>query len=99
MAVIVIASLKIKDGQRPRFDEFERQALAIMQQHGGELLRALKPVALLPPGELPDEVHVLCFPSQEALDLYREDPNLKALAPLRAEAIAATHLLVGHTLA
>ena len=92
--LIVIAYLTIRQGKRPQFDEFERQALLIVRKHGGELLHALKPIAALPPADLPDEVHILRFPSQKALDDYRADPELRLLAGLRAEAISATHLLI-----
>ena len=95
MELIVIAHLKVRAGKRDLFDDFERRALVLIQKHGGELLHTIHPVAALPPAELPDEVHVLRFPSQQALDAYRSDPELVALAPMRAEAIASTNLLIG----
>ena len=98
MELIVIAFLKVKPGKRELFDDFERQALALIQKHGGALLQAIQPTATLPPTDLPDEVHVLKFPSQQALDSYRADPELLKLAPLRAEAIGSTQILIGTSL-
>lgn len=95
LSLIVIAYLKVRPGKRVQFEEFERQAFRLIEKHGGELLHALHPIASLPAGELPDEVHILRFPSQDALDEYRADPALLALADLRAEAIAGTNLLIG----
>jgi uncharacterized protein (DUF1330 family) len=99
MELIVIASLKVKPGRRDLFDDFERQALTIAAQHGGDLLHAIRPTGNLPAGELPDEVHILRFPDERAFEAYRADPALIALAPLRAEAILSTSVLTGHTLA
>ncbi len=96
---MVIASLTVRAGKHAAFEEFERHALAIMKRHGGELLHVVEPVGMLPPGNLPDAVHILRFASQQSLEDYRTDPALVALAPLRAEAISATHLLIGNTLA
>jgi len=95
MALIVIANLKIRAGKRTQFEDFERQALEIIRRHGGELLHTVHPIATLPPTDLPDEVHILRFPHQSALDAYRTDPDLLSLAGLRSEAIASTGILIG----
>ncbi|MBY0503221.1 MAG: DUF1330 domain-containing protein [Bryobacteraceae bacterium] len=99
MKLIVIAQLHVRAGKRRQFDEFERQALAIVARHGGELLHALQPILVVPADGLPDEVHILSFPSEAAFAAYRADPELLALASLRAEAIAATQILMGKALA
>ncbi len=99
MELIVIAHLKVRAGKRQQFEAFERQALALIERHGGKLLQAMRPVGAVPPAELPDEVHVLRFPGEEALAAYRADPGLAALAGLRAEAIESTQLLIGSPLA
>ena len=98
-ALIVIAYLTVRAGKRLEFEEFERQALSLVRQHGGELLHALEPIATSPSTHLPDEVHILRFPSQRALDDYRADPALLGLAELRKEAIADTKLLIATPLA
>jgi uncharacterized protein (DUF1330 family) len=41
------------------------------------------------------EVHVVTFPSAEALAAYRADPALAALSPLRAESVVRTEIMVG----
>ncbi len=74
-ALIVIAHLTIR-----AFEEFERQAVRLIEKHGGALPYALKPVAALPPTGTPDEVHILRFPSQKAFDDYRAAVIAKALA-------------------
>ena len=98
-ALIVIAYLTVRAGKRLEFEEFERQALSLVRQHGGELLHALEPIATSPSTDPPDEVHILRFPSQRALHDYRADPALLSLAALRTEAIADTKLLIATPLA
>lgn len=75
-ALIVIAYLTVRAGKRLEFEEFERQALSLVRQHGGELLHALEPIATSPSTDPPDEVHILRFPSQRALHDYRADTKL-----------------------
>jgi hypothetical protein len=41
------------------------------------------------------EVHFLRFPSRQAFHRYRADPELAAMAELRASCIARTEILTG----
>ena len=81
-ALIVIAYLTVRAGKHLEFEEFERQALSLVRQHGGELLHALEPIATSPSTDPPDEVHILRFPSQRALHDYRADTKLLIATPL-----------------
>lgn len=88
----VIALLEI--AERNAFTDFETQALAIARQHGGSLIAAFAPEPNGDPESQVDEVHVLQFPARSAYDAYRSDPALQALAPLRAQGIRRTQVLV-----
>jgi uncharacterized protein (DUF1330 family) len=88
MNVVVVAILTI--GERAAFDAFEARAAAVMARHGAAIERAIGV-----PGAPAREIHVVRFPDEAAWAAYRADPELAALAPLRARGIAATEVLVG----
>jgi uncharacterized protein (DUF1330 family) len=92
----IVASLWIVEGRAAAFESFERKAARIMRRHGGRLEHAIRPErAGSPDADLPFEVHVLRFPDRASFDAYRSDPDLLALAPERAAAIARTSVLMG----
>lgn len=77
-------------------EEFERQAVAIMNRHGGQLLSAFE--ACRNEDGSGKEVHVLAFPSDEAFASYRADGDLVDLKDLRDRAISHTEVLVSERL-
>lgn len=90
--LVVVAALHVRHGAEDAFARFERQALAILREHGGRLERAVRPA---PEAGAPYEIHVLAFPSQSAFDAYRQDPRLAALASLRDSALEKTVVRTG----
>ena len=72
---------------------FERQAIPILREHGGTLVRAFEPEAA-GTGDTPHEIHLLEFPSSEAFAAYRSDPRLAALSELRERGISRTVVYV-----
>jgi uncharacterized protein (DUF1330 family) len=92
--MILVATLVVKPDAVEAFRDYERRAAAIMERHGGRIERA---VTLRPNGEdqFFREVHVVFFPDEAALNSYRDDPEFKALAPLRESCIAATEIRYG----
>lgn len=70
--------------------EFEREALTVFGQFGGKLIAAFKPANPENSVNIPDEIHLLQFPSQEAFDTYRDSPASAPLAPKRNKAIRKT---------
>jgi len=73
-------------------EEFERQAVAIMIIHGGQLLSAFE--TRRNEDGSGEEVHVLAFPSADAFAAYRADAALAMLRDLREEAISHTEIQV-----
>ena len=92
--VTVVALLFVNPDRHAEFAQFEARASAIMRRHGGEIERR---IAFPPPlaSTQPHELHVVGFPSAEAFQSYRHDPDLQALASLRARAIRQTVVWVG----
>ena len=93
--ITIIALLTIRNAEA--FDQFERQAAAIMESHGGRIDLAFRPRA--PTAQTPkvDEVHVLKFPDHDAFDRYRSDDRLLALSTLRQKAISQSTVYVAGT--
>ena len=73
-------------------DAFEREVLPIIQNHGGKLLHALRPEAHGDNG-IPDEIHHLVFPDEQAFDNYCSDPRTNALTERRRQIIAHSRIL------
>ncbi len=94
--VIIVAALFVHPGQEDAFAAFETQAARIMHRYGGRIERVIRPTRALPESALPDEIHVVVFPSSEAFERYRADPALVALAAARDAAIAQTQIIVGY---
>lgn len=90
--ITVVALLTIRDAEA--FDQFERQAAAIMANHGGRIDSAFRPQAPNSQASRVDEVHVLKFPDHEAFASYRGDEKLLALAALRDKAISQSTVYV-----
>jgi uncharacterized protein (DUF1330 family) len=85
----LIAVLVIKRSELAAFRDFEHHAARIMRRHGGELEHAYE---LAGDGETLRELHVVAFPSQDAFDAYRADPELATRAPDRARAVISTEI-------
>jgi uncharacterized protein (DUF1330 family) len=91
--VYVVATLTVRQGELSRFEEYERQALAIAAEHGGCLERAVRAEGAAGGGHV--EVHVLSFPDADALAAFRADTRLEALAIVREAVIAKTEVYIG----
>lgn len=96
--ISIVVVLHINAGREAEFERFETAVSKVMRRHGGALERR---VAIESGGDSshPHEVHVVTFPDRAALDRYRADPEFKALAALRAEAIRETIFWFGADLA
>ena len=93
----IVAALFIHPGREAEFEQFETAAESIMQRHGGRLERRIGFAASADPGQ-PHEVHIVTFPDQQSFERYRTDPDLQALAQLRASAIRQTTVWIGSDL-
>lgn len=92
----VIASLWIHPGQCTAFEAYERKAVQIMRRHGGALCRSVRASdASGSSTDAPFEVHLLEFPSLEAFESCRSDPELLALNAERTKAISRTEIFLG----
>ena len=94
--ITIVALLTVRDADA--FDQFERQAAAIMEAYGGRIDSAFRPtVTDSEAAQHVDEIHVLKFPDHEAFDRYAGDDKLRALATLREKAISQSTVYVSST--
>ena len=91
---VIVAIMTLHSGSMNLFRDHEMEAAVLMARYGGAIERTITE-------EPPDthsavrEVHIITFPSAEAFQSYRADPDLARLADLRIAAIAHTQLIVG----
>ena len=91
--LVVTVRLWVKEGQFSEFADFEARAFEIMAGHGVEIVSIVQDHAqTLSAG--PHETHILKFPDSAALEAYRADPALLALADLRNACIARTEIAI-----
>ena len=69
--------------------DYESRVVPIMKMHGGRVLSAFKPKGHEHP-EIPDEIHLIEFPSEAAFQSYRSDSEVARLAERRGLAISKT---------
>ena len=87
----VCVLLWARDGQEVALAAYEDQVLQLVPAHGGRVVSRVRTTRGAP--DDPYEVHVIEFPSDDALDAYMNDPRRVALAEERNSAIARTQLL------
>ena len=93
----VVVHLHAGGGGVAALRAWERCAVEIMRRHGARLRIAFEPEPA-PGRNGPDEIHVIEFPDRRALEAYRADPAMAALADGRAEAVARSELFVSRAL-
>lgn len=69
---------------------YEDQVLALIPEHGGKVLQRARGRGA---GGQPLEMHLLEFPSPQALDAYLTDGRRQGLAAERDRAIARTEII------
>ena len=92
--MILVATLTVKPGGLTAFRNYEKKAAAIMQRHGGRIERTVSLWENME-DDFFREVHLVYFPSPEALAAYRDDAEFKTLAELRETCIVSTSIRSG----
>jgi uncharacterized protein (DUF1330 family) len=92
--ITLVVSLYINLARESAFEQFETAAAQIMRRYGGLLERRIA-ITPAPDNRQPHEVHLVTFPDEKSFEQYRTDPDLQALADLRARAIRQTILWSG----
>jgi uncharacterized protein (DUF1330 family) len=95
MRTVLVASLWIRDGAVAEFEDFERRVARIQARHGAKIERAIRVAGPAANAAEPFEVHIVSFPDAQALAAYRADPELVALADIRAAVFERTTFVEG----
>jgi len=85
----LVVLLSIDPERADEFEQFESSAATIMKRYGGKIERRVR-FESPDDSSRPQELHVVTFPDHESFERYRRDPDLQALAALRAKAIRRT---------
>lgn len=76
------------EGREDDLADYEDRVLALLPAHGGRLISRVRAVE-----GGPTEVHVLEFPSEEALSAFSADPAREALSALREHVVRRAEVL------
>ena len=96
--IIITQLVSIHPGTESFFDAFEAVAIPLISKHGGELLLRLRPTpecVIAGSIDPPYEVHLLRFPSDEALARFTSDPERQALLHLKDDSVRSSLLVRG----
>lgn len=88
----------VHPGKESVFDEFEAVAIPLIEKHRGELLLRLRPTrdsVIAGSIELPYEVHLVRFPSDEALASFTADPERQRFLHLKDGSVRSSILVRG----
>ena len=93
MALVLVVHLYAADKDVAALRAYEAKVLPLLADHGGRLEMAFSPAPALTTGqEVPDEVHILKFPSAQAFQAYRADPRHGELADERSRVLRKTEI-------
>jgi hypothetical protein len=88
----------VRPGEEETFLQFEQVVLPLLAKYEGELLLRLRPTAdTLVEGaiELPYELHLLRFASEERLEQYGRDPARQRVLDLKDRSLSASLVVKG----
>jgi uncharacterized protein (DUF1330 family) len=98
--VFVTQLVYIHLGKERVFEAFEAVAIPLIGKHGGELLLRLRPTsATVIAGsiEQPYEIHLVRFPSEDALARFTADPDRQRLLHLKTDSVRSSLVVRGST--
>ena len=93
-SITLVVSLWINQLKVSDYEEYERIAAGIMSGYGGRFERIIR-LQDQSYTEMPFEIHIISFPSEDALQQYRDDPRYRELQPVRDKLITRTEILSG----
>jgi antibiotic biosynthesis monooxygenase (ABM) superfamily enzyme len=93
--IILVVQLFINADREAEFRQFEMEAARIMKNYGGQIEKVIRPIISEQKEALPQEIHIVSFPSLKDFEVYQEDSDLAKLTTLRQCAIARTEITIG----
>ena len=96
--LIIVVEMYVKAGREEAFQQFEQKAAAIMRDYGGRIDKAIRPEPAGGIDDVPYEVHLVSFPSDDQFANYRRDRRTQELAFERDNCVRHTRLILGRDL-
>jgi uncharacterized protein (DUF1330 family) len=100
--VLITQLVYVHPGQEYVFDEFEAVAIPLIAKHDGELLLRLRPTAENVLGgsmDLPYEIHLVRFPSDEAFTRFAADGERQRFLHLKEASVRSSLVIRGESTA
>jgi len=88
----------VQPGKEGMFDEFEAVSIPLIHKHGGELLLRVRPApeaVIAGSLELPHEIHLVRFPSDEAFSRFAADEERQRFLRLKNDSVKYSLLVRG----
>jgi uncharacterized protein (DUF1330 family) len=88
--VLITQLVYVHPGEEAVFDQFEAVALPLIAKHGGELLLRLRPTpetVVAGSIDVPYEIHLVRFPSDEAFSRFAADEERRNVLHLKEAAV------------
>ncbi len=89
----------VKDGQESVFLEFESMAIPLLETYNGKVLYRVRPDKenfIDAEGELPYEIHLVSFESEQDFKAFAQDKKRDAFMHLKKASVRATLTTKGH---
>ncbi len=88
----------VREGKEDKFLEFERHAIPLMERYNGEILYRVRPDKvnfISSRGDLPYEIHIIAFKSEQDLDAFMKDDDRLRFIHLKNESVKSMLLVKG----
>jgi uncharacterized protein (DUF1330 family) len=97
--IYITQLIYINEGMEAVFDQFEAVAIPIIAKYGGELLLRTRPGLVVQAGAgVPNEIHLVSFPSDEQFERFKLDDGRRAFLHLKEQSIKKIVLIKGEML-
>jgi uncharacterized protein (DUF1330 family) len=88
----------VQEGKEERFLEFEDHAIPLIEKYNGKMMYRVRPKQdsyVDPTDELPYEIHIISFDSNQDLANFMKDDSRLKFVHLKDESVKSTLLIKG----
>ena len=97
--IYITQLIYINEEMEDIFEQFETVAIPIIAKYGGELLLRTRPGSVVQAGtEVPYEIHLVSFPSDDHFERFKLDDGRKAFLHLKDRSVRKIVLIKGEML-
>lgn len=95
--IFISVLIYVHPGKLCTLHRYERLAVRIMADHGGKIVKVIRPTSIVGKLPIPDEIHSLEFESQKGFDNFRKDSRLQELVQLKSESVRDVVMILGES--